>query len=300
MKLQGLPLLALIVLSLMWGYAWTIIKLGLIDAGPFSFAAMRMMLAAVCLLLVLPVTGRAFLPRRIPELIALGLVQTTALFGFSMWALAEGSAGRVAFLVYTMPFMTLLLAWPLLGERIRGRQWLGVVLAACGLTAILQPWNMSGAIASKLLALGGGAAWAVSAIMVKQLQKRGPMDLISMTAWQMFFGAIPLVFLAWFIGEPAIVWSGRFIVVLLVVSLVMTASGWLLWVYALNHLPAGTAGMGTLAAPVVAVLSSSFHLGERPDPIEIAGMILIFAALMILTLNAVRQHRELTLVAGQG
>jgi len=293
-KLRGRPLLALLIMSFTWGYAWTGLKVGLLDCGPFTFAALRMSLGAFCLLLILPLTGRPLMPQRIPELVKLGLVQTAALFTLSTWAVAEGSAGRAAFLAYTMPFFTLLFAWPLLGERVRGLQWLAVLLGACGLVVVVQPWNMSGTIASKSFAIGSGIAWAMGAIMVKRLQRREPMDLISMTAWQMFFGSLPLLAVAWWIPEAPVVWSTRFITVLLLIGIVTTALGWLLWVYVLNHMPAGTASLGTLAAPVVAMASASFHLGERPGATEFIGMGLIAAALLTLSLHALRQHREPT------
>lgn len=291
MKPNALPLLASILLSICWGYNWVFLKIGLLDAGPFSFLALRMTLSSVCLLAILPITGRPLVPGRVPELVLLGLVQTSAVIGLAMWALVEGGAGRMAFLVNAMPFWALLLAWPLLGERIRGWQWLAALLAACGLCAILQPWALSGPVASKLMAVAAGAAWAAGAIMVKRIQKRGPIDLLSMTAWQMVFGTLPLLALGWLIVEPPVVWSNRFITMLLVTSLVMTSFCWLLWVYVLKHLPAGIASLSTLAIPVVAILSSSFHLGERPDPIEWWGMGLITVALMLLAHQVLQEHR---------
>ncbi len=287
-------------MSFLWGYSWTGIKIGLLDASPFTFAALRMGIGAACLLLALPLTGRPFLPRRLPELLKLGLVQTTCLMTLSTWAVYEGTAGRAAFLAYTMPFFTLLMAWPMLGERVRGLQWLAIVLAAFGLVVIVEPWNMSGKLISSLLGVAVGFTWALGAIMVKRLQLRAPMDLISMTAWQMFLGSLPLIVVAMLLPEAPVVWSTRFITVLLLVSVVTTAFGWILWLYVLNNLPAGTASMGTLSAPIVAMLSSSFHLGERPSTVELIGITLIGGALLILSLTALREHRELPSATVQG
>ncbi len=293
LKIRGRPLFALIGMSFLWGYSWTGIKIGLLDASPFTFAALRMGIGAACLLLALWMTGRPFLPQRVPELIKLGLVQTAALMTLSTWAVAEGTAGRAAFLAYTMPFFTLLMAWPFLGERVRGLQWLSMFLAACGLTVIVEPWNMSGKLTSSLRGVSVGFTWALGAIMVKRIQQREPMDLISMTAWQMFLGSLPLIALALWLPETPVIWSTRFITVLLLVSVVTTAFGWILWFYVLNKLPAGTASMGTLAAPIVAMLSSAYHLGERPSLVEFIGISLIGSALLILSYNALREHREL-------
>ncbi|MFT4582144.1 MAG: drug/metabolite transporter (DMT)-like permease [Gammaproteobacteria bacterium] len=298
LKLPGRPLLALLTMSILWGYGWTALKLGLIDAPPFTFTALRMSLSAACLLLMLPLTGRSLLPRRIPELLGLAAVQTSLLFICSTWAVHEGSAGRVAFIVYTMPFFTLLFAWPLLGERVRGLQWLAIALAAAGLISIIQPWHRYGNMESNLLALGAGITWAVGAILVKQLQAREPMDLLSMTAWQMVFGSIPLIAIAWYLPEDPIVWSTRFITVLAFVSVVITAFGWMLWMYALNNLEAGTASLATLAAPPIAMISSAMIFDENPNVFEIAGMCLIGVALLVLSVHAIRGARLTAEITG--
>jgi len=284
-------LLALLTMSVLWGYAWTGLKIGLIDCPPFMFAALRMSVGAVCLLVILRSTGHPFAPRRIPELVRLGLVQTTALFTLSTWAVAEGDAGRVAFLAYTMPFFTLLFAWPMLGEKVRGLQWIAIACAAAGLFAIVQPWRSSGSLLSSALAVGSGIAWALGAIMVKRLQRREPMDLVSMTAWQMILGSVPLLLLAWLIPETPVVWTARFVLVLLLIGVVTTALGWLLWVYVLDTLSAGTASLGTLAVPVIAMATSHYHFGERPDLTELAGMALIVMALLVLSVNGLLGRR---------
>lgn len=289
------PLLALVLLSILWGYGWAALKIGLLDAEPFRFTALRMSLSAVSLLLLLRLSGRPMRPRRIPELFRLGMIQTAALFTLSTWAVHEGSAGRVAFLVYTMPFFTLLFAWPALGERVRGMQWVAVLVAAAGLAAIIQPWHLHGSMTSNMLAVAAGAVWALAAIMVKRLQQREPMDLISMTAWQMAFGCVPLLAVAWWIPEAPVVWSARFVFILILIAVVITAAGWLLWVYALNNLSAGLAGLATLAAPPIAMVSSAIHFGERPDLFEMSGMVLIAVALLVLSVQNLRGTRAAAL-----
>ncbi|MEC9248150.1 MAG: EamA family transporter [Pseudomonadota bacterium] len=280
------PYLALIIMTLLWGYGWTALKIGLIDAPPFLFSAVRMTLSALFLLAVLYASGRPFLPKRRPELITLGLVQTSLLFTLSTCAVDQGTAGRIAFLVYTMPFFTLVLAWSILGEKIKGLQWIAITLAVLGLSAILQPWSLGENATGNLLGIAAGAVWAISVILVKRIQERQPMDLISMTAWQMAFGCIPLLGITIVIGEDPIIWSTRFVTVLLLISIVITGFGWLLWVYALDRLEAGTASLITLASPVIAIGTSAIHLGEAPTSIEAVGMLLITLALIVLGVHA--------------
>lgn len=275
--------LAFVILSLAWGYGWVFLKLGSYDSAPFSFAGLRSVLGAVPLLLALPMTGRRMLPRRLPELFPLGLINTTALVGCSQWALVEGAATRTSILMYTMPFWTLLLAWPILNERIRGMQWLAIVVAAAGLVAAVQPWNFEGNLKSSLIAVTGSFMWAIGVIMIKRMQLKEPVDSLHLAGWQMAIGGAFLLGIAWIVGEPPIVWSQRFVIALGFTSFVSTALGWFLWVYLLRHMTAGAAGMTTLVIPVIAVVSSSFHLGESLVLGDIIGIALILSGLALLT-----------------
>lgn len=283
MPIRASIAVAFVILSLVWGYTWVFMKLGSYDSAPFSFAGLRSVLGAVPLLLALPMTGRRMIPRRLPELFALGLINTTALLGCSQWALVEGAATRTSILIFTMPFWTLLLAWPILNERVRGMQWLAIVVAAVGLMVIVQPWNFEGKLKSHLIAVTGSLMWALGVIMIKRMQLKEPIDSLHLAGWQMAIGGALLLGIAWIIGEPPIAWSQRFVIALGFTSFVSTALGWLLWVYLLKHMTAGAAGMTTLVIPVIAVASSSFHLGESLVLGDIIGIALILSGLALLT-----------------
>ncbi len=273
---------ALILLALIWGYNWVVMKIGLGYAQPFAFAALRTFLGALSLFLVLIVLRRSLRPRAVGFTIVIGLLQTTGFVGLLMWALQSGAAGKTSVLTYTMPFWLLLLAWAFLGERLRGTQWLAVGLALAGLLLVLSPWRLQGAFSS-VLALAGAASWAASAIVVKTLQKRQDVDLLSLTTWQMLFGSLPLILIALLTGGGGPEWSAPFIWALAYNVVLGNALAWLLWMFALRKLSAGAAGLGTLATPVIGVAAAWLQLGERPTAGEAAGMALIIAALAIVT-----------------
>jgi len=58
--------------------------------------------------------------------------------------------------------------------------------------------------------------------------------------------------------------------------------GWTLFHFALRHMPASMAGLGTLASPLVGVLAACLQLGESPAPMDATGMSLIGTALAML------------------
>ena len=281
-----LPILALALLALIWGYNWVVMKEGLRYSQPFTFAALRTFLGAVSLFLLLPVLRRPLKPKALGLTLALGLLQTTGFVGLVMWALASGGAGKTSVLTYTMPFWLLLMAWIILGEKLHDLQWAAVGAALCGLILILAPWHLQG-VFSSLLAVGGGFCWAASAVVAKILRLRHEVDLLSLTAWQMLLGSIPLIIIALFTLNKAPVWSGTFIWALVFNVILANAAAWILWLYVLHKLPAGLAGIGSLATPVIGVLSAWIQLGERPGGSEAVGMVLIVCALILITVRAI-------------
>jgi drug/metabolite transporter (DMT)-like permease len=288
-----LALGALAGMALIWGYNWVIVKEALRFAGAFDFSALRSVFGSLCLFLFLLYRGQDLRPRDVPMTLLLGLLTTTGSVGFSTWALESGAAGKTAVLVYTMPFWVLLLAWPILAERIRGLQWLAVLMAFSGLAVILEPWRPAGTPVSKVLAILGGLTWAGSAITLKVMRKRGgTLDLVSLTAWQMFFGAVPLAIIAFVVPSPPIQWTPYFTAALAYNIVFTSAIAHLLWFLALRELPAGMAGMGTLATPVIGVVSASVQLGEIPSSSEMWGIALVLSALALLTWLGIRNHRN--------
>ena len=273
---------ALILLALIWGYAWVVMKVALGYAEPLTFAAMRAVLSAVFLMLVLLVSRRSLKPRALGLTVLLGLLQTTGFAGLVMWALHSGGAGRTSVLTYTMPFWLLLMAWVALGENLRGLQWLAVALALGGLIFILDPWRLHGVVSS-VLAVGGGFCWALSAVVAKLIHKRHAVDLLSLTAWQMMLGAVPLVIVALLTATKAPVWSASFIWALAYNVLLANGLAWVLWLFVLKALPAGTTGVSSLANPALGVLFAWIQLGERPGLTDAIGMALIVVGLVVLT-----------------
>ncbi|HEX5539668.1 MAG TPA: DMT family transporter, partial [Methylophilaceae bacterium] len=134
--------IALLILSVLWGYNWVVMKYALLYAGPFQFGALRTFGGALCLLALLLVMRKPLRLRELPTLILLGILQTSGFTGLIIWALVEGGAGKTAVLTYTMPFWVMVLAWPLLGEKIRGGQWLAVLFSVLGLLFILDPLHL--------------------------------------------------------------------------------------------------------------------------------------------------------------
>jgi len=282
---------SLMLLTVIWGYNWVVMKSALEYSGAFEFAALRTVIGALCLFAVVIYMRKPLRVKEMPTLILLGILQTSGFTGLLIWALVEGGAGKTAVLTYTMPFWVMVLAWPMLGEKLRGLQWPAAILSTMGMLFILDPLHLGTDTFSMFLAVLSGIFWALSVILAKKLHQRSPdLDLLTLTAWQMFFGSIPLVVVALMVPSAPIQWTPYFIGAVIFNSVFCNALAWLLWLYALQRLTAGVASMSSMLAPVIGVLAAWLQLNEVPSATELIGMTLIAASLVIISMISIRKH----------
>ncbi|MGK8208820.1 DMT family transporter [Burkholderia cenocepacia] len=155
---------------LLWSSGFVFLKLGLRDADPLTFLALRYacvvaLLAAAFLWLrpALPRTPRAWL-----NLIVVGLLLQAGYFAFTYLSLKLGmSAGAVALVTSQQPILVGLLAPALAGERVGVLRWAGLALGAAGAVlvivargpvAIASAWALAFALLA-LMCITGGTLW---------------------------------------------------------------------------------------------------------------------------------------------
>jgi drug/metabolite transporter (DMT)-like permease len=278
--------IALVVLTLIWGMNWIVMKEGLRYAHPVIYNIQRTLIAIAVLFAVMLYARRPLKPESWTAVIVTGFFQTTINFGSTTMALAGGGAGRTSVLVFTMPFWTLLIAWPVLHERVRGLQWLAVALALAGLVLVVEPWHWEGDLEPKLWAVLSGFGWAAGSVATKYFQRRHRLDMLNLIAWQMVAGILPICLIPFVHAFPVTQWTGTYVAALFYAGVIATAIGFLLWTMVLAWLPAGTASLNMFAIPVIALTSSMLIFGERLTLAEWLGIASIGAGLVIVSVRA--------------
>jgi drug/metabolite transporter (DMT)-like permease len=273
--------LLLVLCGICWGLCWPVIKVGLTGLSPWSYRTLAYVAGAVTLVVVVKLTGRRLMAPRGMTWVHLFMssMLNLAAFGlFSTIAMVTTTTSRVAVVSYSFPVWACLLAWLILGEKLRGAAAFGLLLCIAGLAVLIIPVIETRAMIGLSLSLASAMMWAVGTIYLKLI--RIPGDTLVNTTWQIIMAAgvlaIPtLAIQGWPTFEPipaiavfAVVFNG----------VVGSALCYLLWYHVINHLPATTASLGSLASPAVGVVASALLLNEWPTFGDIIGFTLIFAA----------------------
>jgi drug/metabolite transporter (DMT)-like permease len=286
---RGFALLAAV--TLFWGVNWPAMKLGLEVLGPWSFAALRLVIGAAGLFAcALAFRQRLALPPadRRPLLLA-SVLSTTCWQLFAGYGLSLLPAGRSAIIAFTMPLWATLLSAMLLGERLDRAKVAALALGLAGLSLlIVGEWRAIGAApAGAFFMLAAALSWGASAIVVKR--HRWTLPSWPLTGWQVLIGGLPIMLLAPFIEPdftrpgvslaaiPPLTWAS--LLYCATVPVVFCQWG---WVRLLQIFPASLAAIGTLMIPVVGVWSSALLLGERLGPAELGALACVVASLALV------------------
>jgi drug/metabolite transporter (DMT)-like permease len=278
----------LLVLTVLWGFNWSVMKAGVRDFAPLTFRTLCIAGGVVLMAALARQQGHSLRieRRHWRELVQLALTNMVIWYVLSIWAVKLLSSGRAAILGYTMPVWTALVGWLLYRDRLDGRTALGV-LAACGAIALLlgnELATLSGRPLGTLLMLVAAFAWGLGTQWMRR--RTVPGSLIVLSFWMMAMGLAVCAPLAWLIerdqwvrGPNAVEWAA----ILYNVFLVFGVSQ-LLWFRLATILPPVASSLSVMLIPVVGLFSGMAFLGEQPTWHDYAalGCVLVAIATVLL------------------
>jgi drug/metabolite transporter (DMT)-like permease len=162
------------------------------------------------------------------------------------------------------------------GERFRGPQVIGFLLALAGLTGLLLPGLSAPPPGGAAMMLGAGAAWGVYS-----LRGRGAGDPTRVTAGN-FLRAVPFA-AAWSLcmaGRASVDIPG--IACAVASGAVASGIGYAIWYAALPRLEKAAAATVQLSVPVLAALGGVLFLGESVTPRLLSASAAILAGIVLV------------------
>jgi drug/metabolite transporter (DMT)-like permease len=282
------PLLARVapgIFVLLWATGFLIAKLGVPYAQPMSILAIRFVLAAAMM------AGVAFLTRapwprswrRIGHIAAIGILLHAVYLGGCYVAIYGGMpAGMVALIAGFQPILTATMAGPILGERTRPLQWLGIAIGFVGLMMVL--WERividlshPAALLFAILSLIG-----ITSATIYQKRFCPSFDLRSGSAIQYVAASLVTVPLTLMLGVGEIVWAPTFIFALAWLVIVLSGISIALLTWMISRGAASKVASLFYLTPPIAAIGSYFWFDETLSPLALAGMAVIVAGLYLL------------------
>ena len=283
--------LPIVVLALVWGFNWPVLKMGVTEMAPLTFRALTLPFAALGMLAYARAARDPMrVPREFgPKLCALALFNITLWNGFVLFGVQQLPAGRSAILAYTMPIWATAIAAVVVHEPISRRKLIGLALGATGMAVLLgeQIVVVRAAPFGALMILIAAVSWAYGTVLLRKWKPTMPQNALS--GWMMLIGWIPLALAAPLFdaqslgGELARLslrgWFSLFYNVFLAGTIANLA-----WFMLARSLPVAISSLSSLPIPVVGVISGMLLLGERPGLQEWIALALVVSALAIVML----------------
>lgn len=264
-----------LLVTVLWSSSWVLIKFGLGNIPPLTFAGLRYTLAFALLLPVLLRGGRlaelrALSRRDLLFLFVLGLVYYTATQGLQFVGLSLLPANTLS-LMLTLSSLTIALAglW-LLGERMRGLQWLGVLVSIAG--ALVYFGNIEG-LAGLGLLVGVLAVLfnTAGAILTRSINRTAHISPLLVTVVSMGVGSLCLL-LTGLLTETWAALRWQDVMIIFWLAAVNTAFAFTLWNHSQRILSAAQASVINNTMLIQIAILAWVFLGERPSTWQMMGM----------------------------
>lgn len=272
-------LLALVVI-VVWGLNFVVIKVGLHGMPPMLMGALRFLLAAFPAIFFV---RRPQVPLR--WMLAYGATISLGQFAFLFYAMYVGMpAGLASLVLQSQAFFTLFFAALFLGERLRGSNLFGLLVAASGLLLIGLQGGQAMTLAGFALTIAAASMWALGNVVTRRL---GKVNLVGLVVWGSLIPPLPFLALSWWLEGPELIsqslrtLSLDSLLVLAYLAFGATILGYGLWSRLLSRYPASQVAPFSLLVPVVGISSAALLLGERLGGLQMVGAALVMAGLLI-------------------
>ena len=294
---HGTAVFQALFVTFLWSTSWVLIKIGLEDIPPLTFAGLRYGLAFLCLLPFFWRGGGVAEVRQLDRfgwlrLVALGVIYYAVTQGTQFVGLAYLPAVTVNVMLGFTSVVVALLGLGLLGERPSPWQWLGIFVTLAGGLLYFYPVQIPQAALLGFVAVAVGVlANAGSAVLGRSINRTGHLRPLTVTTVSMGVGSMLLLIVGLSMqGVPALSWQSWAIIGWL--ALVNTAVAFTLWNHSLRTLSAMESSIinNTMAVqiPVLAVI----FLGERLNGRQVLGLVVAIVGALLVQLGRRRVRKS--------
>lgn len=278
-------LLALLVV-VVWGLNFVVIKVGLHNMPPLMLAGLRFLLVAFPAIFFV---ARPKIPLSL--LLGYGLTISFGQFAFLFSAIKFGMpAGLASLVLQAQAFFTIILGAFAFGERLQGKQRVGIALAVFGVLVLIEA-SLNGQQVGMLgfmLTLAAALSWASGNIFNKKIMQHSSRPAVmSLVVWSALIPVVPFFLVSILLDGPTQIIQSLVaidmttILSLLYLAFVATIVGYGIWGALLGRYETWRVAPLSLLVPVVGLASAAVLLDETLTGLQLLGALLIMAGLYI-------------------
>lgn len=294
-------LIAIIVVSILWGTAGVSAKLLLHVLNPFVAAFYRFLIASLC---ILPFFLQIKKPKGyLRSLIPLSLL-SAANISFFYVGMTTTTANAATLVYAGTPLATALLAKIFIKEEISRKKLLGVLIGLLGIIFIVvlpildKQGELVGDLRGNIFILLGLFSWAIYTVTSKQYLSHHTYTPILMTSLNFFTVCIATLGIGLITQQqffPPEAFTLRFLLLLIYTGVFVTFVTYGLFQWAIQHISATTASLKNYLEPVLGIYLNTLLLGETITGGFIVGSILVITGVVIATgTKLVEQVKKIT------
>ena len=279
--------LALVLVSILWGTTFVIVKQALTDVSALLFLALRFSLAAGVLWAIFR-GRRSGAPDARSEWLG-GLLSGGFLFaGYALqtWGLALTTPSKSAFLTGLYIVLVPLLAALVYRKRPHPSEWMGVLVATGGVAVLTIPDVRLQIGAGDLLTMACAVAYAGQVLVLERFSRRGSFERLALV--QIATVAAASAATCWWVEKPRIVWSSGVVTAVLVTGLAATALAFAVQTWAQARTTATRAAVIFSLEPAFGAATSVIAGAEPLTWAMLGGAGLILSGIAIAELKPVR------------
>lgn len=287
-QLQWQPIAVLLLLALIWGANWAIVKIGTREIAPIFMAGFRSLVAAFCLYIWMKIKGISIFPSRaiLMHGVMIGLLFGGE-FGFLYVGIQYTMASRIYIFLYTAPFFVALGAHFFLpDDRLSIWKTGGLIIAFFGV-AILFTGNLGKltitSLAGDVMALVAGAFWGATTIYVKKFLAGKTVPLQTLF-YQVCFSGPPLILAGVIFEDPLISgFSSMTAFSVFFQCIIVAFLSFLVWFELIHRYPVSLLHAFSFFTPVFGVfLSGALILGEIISIKLIIALVLVSIGMILV------------------
>lgn len=290
--------LAAFCAALAWSGAWITGKLAVAGAPPLEISTVRFVIATVVLTAIALVRRTDLGRGSLWPVVLAGIFGYFAYNAFVFVGLTMAPASDGALIVPTLIPVLTALAASFVGERLTAMKLAGFALASIGAALVIAAGQTGDELSSRrligdLLMLAGAGCWAIYTVLgTIALRTRSPVAVVTIAAP---VGAALLFPLGFFEKGYADVPSWSFDVWLnvLYLALAVSVASFILFYWVVRRVGAGVAAMSSYFVPVLTLVLAVVFLGDRPEPLQLVGGVVILAGVRVATLRLARDGQPL-------